>query len=391
MPQNSILIPMSFAFVPYRAFLSIVACVLLMSPVAQAQELVQDEVSIFKARVTEVVEESREIVPGTEVEQVFQTLTIELLEGPNAGELVTMQNDYTPLKAGERFYVMHTVSLLEGTNYYNVHERDRTVPLIILTLMFVAVVVLFGGKQGIRGLISLIASIGFIGFLLLPGIVQGYSPVLVAIGVSSLIVVIGSYVTHGLTKTTTSAVFGMIATIGITGSLAYFAIWLTQLEGWSGEEVTYLNLSYGGELDLAGLLLGGILIGLLGVLYDAAIGQAVTVEEIARAGGHLTKREVYLRVLRIGREHVGALVNTLAIAYVGASLPLLLLFYGTETLSLGATASREFIATEIVRILVGSIGLVLAVPITTFVAVQMLMRGELPPPSTTAHAHSHTH
>jgi len=128
-----------------------------------------------------------------------------------------------------------------------------------------------------------------------------------------------------------------------------------------------------GSLDLAGLLLGGILIGVLGVLYDAAIGQAVSVEELARAGQHYSRRDVYARALRIGREHVGALVNTLAIAYAGAPLPLLLLFFGTGDIDIGLTINRELFATEIVRILVGSIGLVLAVPITTAVAVSMLV------------------
>lgn len=354
-----------------------------------AQELVQDEVSIWKARVAEVQSETRETVPGTDIEQIFQTLRVEILEGDMRGEVVEVFNDYVPLKSGERIYLMHTKSSLEGTEYFSVHERDRVLPLLILAGLFVAVVVLFGGRQGIRGLLSLIASVAFIGFLLLPGIVEGYSPVLVAMGVSSLIVIIGSYVTHGFTRTTSSAVVGMILTIGITGTLAYLAIWLTVLEGWSGEEVTYLNLSFGGQLDLSGLLLGGILIGLLGVLYDAAIGQAVTVEELARAGEKLSKRDIYLRVIRIGREHVGALVNTLAIAYVGASLPLLLLFYGAEGLSVGATLSREFVATEIVRILVGSVGLVLAVPITTFVAVQMLVGARLGQGSAPTHSHNH--
>jgi uncharacterized membrane protein len=207
-----------------------------------------------------------------------------------------------------------------------------------------------------------------------------------SIGVASLIVLIGSYVTHGVNRTTSAAVAGMIATIAITGTLAYVSIALTGLTGWSGDEVTYLNLNTRGAIDLSGLLLGGILIGLLGVLYDAAIGQAVSVEELARAGQHYSKRDVYQRALRIGREHVGALVNTLAIAYAGASLPLLLLFFGAGDIDVGLTINREIFSTEIVRILVGSIGLVLAVPITTAIAVAMLYGRVLG-----AESHGHTH
>jgi uncharacterized membrane protein len=129
-----------------------------------------------------------------------------------------------------------------------------------------------------------------------------------------------------------------------------------------------------GSINFAGLLLGGIIIGLLGVLYDAAIGQAVAVDELHQVGPHLSRLVIFRRALRIGREHIGALVNILAIAYVGASLPLLLLFYESGA-AFSLTINREIFATEIIRTMVGSIGLVLAVPLTTLVAVFLLMRG----------------
>ena len=340
---------------------------------ASAQELVPDTVVTMKARVIEVSAQDVREVAGTDLTTTHQTLMAYILDGPEKGSYVTIENDFLELEAGDTLYLMHTTSSLDGTDYYSVVERDRTPALLGLLVLFIAIVVLFGGKQGIRGLLALLASFVFIGVFLLPGILAGYSPVAISIGVASLIVLIGSYVTHGFTRTTTAAVCGMIVTILMTGALAYFAIYMTGLQGWGSDEVTYLNLNARGSIDLAGLLLGGILIGLLGVLYDAAIGQAVSVEELASAGKHLTRREIYLRALRIGREHVGALVNTLAIAYAGAALPLLLLFYQVGDLNFGLTINREIFATEIVRILVGSIGLVLAVPITTAVAVRMLV------------------
>lgn len=339
------------------------------------QELVTDTVLTMKARVIEVQSQEEQKVPGTDITALHQTVIAEILENPEKGARVTIENDYLELQKGDVFYLNHTTSSLDGSDYYSVLERDRSLALFGLLALFVVVVFAFGGKQGVRGLLALIGSFAFIGAFLLPGILNGYSPVMVSIGVAAVIVTLGSYITHGFNRTTSAAVVGMILTIIVTGVLAYAAIYFTQLEGWSGEEVTYLNLNARGAIDLTGLLLGGILIGLLGVLYDAAIGQAVSVEEIARAGEKLSRREIYLRVLRIGREHVGALVNTLAIAYAGAALPLLLLFYQTGDLNLGLTINRELFATEIVRILVGSIGLVLAVPLTTAVAVRMLVRG----------------
>lgn len=355
---------------PFLATLFIASAVAFA---ASAQELVPDTVVTMKARVVSIESEEIREVAGTDITATYQVINAEITEGPEKGKQVRIENDFLRLSVGDLFYLMHTTSSLDGTDYYSVIERDRTGVLAGLLILFIATVLLFGGKQGARGLLALFASFFFIGAFLLPGILAGYSPALVSIGVASLIVLIGSYVTHGFTRTTSAAVIGMIITIILTGLLAYVAIALTALQGWSSDEITYLNLNARGSIDLTGLLLGGILIGLLGVLYDAAIGQAVSVEELGSAGTHLTRREIYLRALRIGREHVGALVNTLAIAYAGAALPLLLLFHQTGDLNLGLTINREMFATEIVRILVGSIGLVLAVPITTAVAVRMLI------------------
>jgi uncharacterized membrane protein len=166
----------------------------------------------------------------------------------------------------------------------------------------------------------------------------------------------------------------MITTIIFTGLLAYAAVTFTRLSGYNSEEAVYLNFNTHGIVDFRGLLLGGIMIGLLGVLYDVAISQAIAVEELFHAGGaQLSRKMVYKRAIRMGREHIGALVNTLAIAYVGLSLPLLLL-YSTSTASVHITLNQELFATEIIRTMIGSIGLILAVPITTLIAVFMIIK-----------------
>ncbi len=326
----------------------------------------------MKAKVLQVLSQERHLVPGTQVESDYQTIKVQVQDGPEKGKEIIVENDYLNMKVGEVFYLTHTTNDLDATDFYTVSEPYRLPQLGALGLLFIGVVLIFGGKQGLRGLLALGASLFFILFLLLPGILHGYPPVAVSMGVASLIVVIGSYVTHGLNKTTSIAVLGMIATIAFTGILAYGAIPFAHLTGFTNEETTYLNINTHGQIDFAGLLIGAILIGTLGVLYDAAIGQSVSVEELASAGEHLSRMEIYHRAVRIGREHIGALVNTLAIAYVGAAMPLLLLFYGFQGESLSMALNRELFATEIVRAIIGSIGLVLAVPITTFIAVRLL-------------------
>lgn len=340
---------------------------------AQQPEIVPDQKVTTKAQVLDVLSQNRETLPGLDVQGDHQMLMVKILEGEETGKIVKVENTYINLAQGDNFYLTHIVDKLDGVDAYNVEGPDRITGLLVFLGIFVMSIFLLGGKQGIRGLISLILSFALIVFVLLPGIMHGYPPVLVSIGVAALIIVLGSYITHGFNKTTTAAVAGMLVTMAITGLLALIAIRATHLTGFSSEESTYLNFNTGGHLDMAGVLLGGILIGLLGILYDAAIGQAVAIEELHQVGPHLSRWMIYRRATRIGREHVGALVNTLAIAYVGISLPLLLLYTYSQQ-SLVVTINQEMFSTEIVRILVGSIGLVIAIPVTNLVATWILVK-----------------
>lgn len=359
-------------------FLSALALLLAVAaPIyVRAQELVPDTSVTVKARVVSIISETERALPGGEAVSKIQAIQAEILEGAEAGRYVTVENDYLNLDPDQTFYLTHVINPTTGTDYYEVAEPYRLPQLGLLLLLFIAVVIIFGGKQGIRGLLALVGSLFCILFLLLPGVLHGYPPILVAVAVASFIVILGSYVTHGFTRTTTTAVIGMVVTVIVTGLLAYVAIPFAHLSGLASDETLYLSINLRGGIDLAGLLIGAIIIGTLGVLYDAAIGQSVSVEELARAGSHLSRREIFKRALRIGREHIGALVNTLAIAYVGASLPLLLLFYGFNTDPILVTVNRELFATEIVRTIIGSIGIVLTVPITTLIAVYMLVPRE---------------
>lgn len=344
------------------------------SPVSVfAQELVLDTVTTIKAKVLNIISQEEAIVPGTDVPHTVQTIEVEILEGDEQGKRLTLENDYLMLEVGEVFYVTHRVNEFERLNVYFVSDPYRLPALGFIGLLFVGCALYLGGRQGLRGLFSLLGSLFVIWFLLLPGVLSGYSPVLVSVGAASLIIILGSYITHGFNRTTSAAVLGMIVTIVFIGLFSHLAIEWTRLSGFESDEAMYLNLDTRGAIDFGGLLLGGMLIGLLGVLYDAAIGQAVAVEELMRAGEKMTSREVYTRARRIGREHIGALVNTLAIAYVGAALPLLLLFHSSR-LPFLQIINREVFSTELVRIMAGGIGVMFAVPITTAVAVFVLTR-----------------
>ncbi len=326
-----------------------------------------------RAQVVKIISQQSKNDDLTGKSTIIQQLELRILDGSDKDKHITLKNDYTPAKVGDIFFVsQNTIQDLPQT--YKIQDAYRIGSLYFFLALFILVLLLFGGKQGLRGLISLSASLFFIVYLLLPQLFKGISPITLSIAVSSLIIIVSSYVTHGFNRTTTAAVVGMIVTITLVGGLAYYAVHVTKLTGFETEESIYLNMDTQGHIDMQGLLLGGMLIGLLGVLYDMAIGQAIAVEELYSAASHFDRKTVYRRALRIGREHIGALVNTLAIAYIGSSMPLiLLLFYdypGSHTLAINS----ELIATEIIRILIGSIGIIIAVPITTFIATTLLVK-----------------
>jgi uncharacterized membrane protein len=333
---------------------------------------------IVKAKVTEIVSTGTEDTnpfsgqPGQASQNIpTQDIKAIILEGKDSGKTIELTNDYTPMQVGDDFYLSENPQP-DGTFQYTVSAPYRINSLIALFLAFLVLVFLFGGVQGMRGIISLFGSLLLIVFVLIPGILHGFSPIYASLGVASLIIILGSYITHGFNKTTTVAVVGMVVTIALTGALTYYAIHANQLTG-ADENAFYLNQGSQINIDLVGLLFGGIMIGLLGVLYDIAISQAIAIEELHKIAPHVNRWAIYKRAIRIGKEHIGALVGTLAIAYVGVALPLILLYTKTG-FPLLVTINQEIFATEIVRILVSSIGLILAVPITTILAIYIIIR-----------------
>jgi uncharacterized membrane protein len=188
---------------------------------------------------------------------------------------------------------------------------------------------------------------------------------------------IALYLSHGVNVRTTSAVLGTLASLAITALLALLFVELTQLTGFASEEATYIRVA-SANINLQGILLGGIIIGSLGVLDDVTVTQASAVWELHLANPTLGRRNLYGSAIRIGRDHIASTVNTLVLAYAGAALPLLILFTIAEA-KLADVLTGEIVAEEVVRTLVGSIGLVASVPITTALAVLVVGSGARPP------------
>ena len=226
--------------------------------------------------------------------------------------------------------------------------------------------------RGFTALIGLGATFAVLLTFIVPAILAGRSPLLVAVVGSAAIMLIVLYLTHGFTTATSVAVVGTLSSLTLTGVLAAVATNAAYLTGVADDETVYLSVSYG-NVDMRGLLLAGILIGSLGVLDDIAVTQAATVEELATANPTLTASQLYRSATRIGRAHIASVVNTIILAYAGASLPLLLLITAGGR-PVDQILTNEAVAQELIRSVVGTLGLIAAVPITTLLAAALATR-----------------
>lgn len=262
-------------------------------------------------------------------------------------------------------------------------DFQRSTPLLWLAALFVAAVLVLGRLQGLRALLGLALSLGLLVWFVLPALLLGNDPLAVALVGGAAIALVAVYLAHGLHLSTTVAVLGTFASLALTGVLAWVFVEACLFTGLASEEAAFLSIS-SGEIDLRGLLLAGIIIGSLGVLDDVTVTQVSAVSELRRANPGWSRARLYRSALRIGRDHIASTVNTLVLAYAGASLPLLLLFTQAER-PLAEVLTGEIVAIEIVRTLVGSIGLVAAVPITTALAATVAA-GAAPAPEGRAEA-----
>jgi len=262
---------------------------------------------------------------------------------------------------------------------YIIQDLERGRPLLVLAALFVGAVVAFGRWQGVRSLIGLGLSFLVIIIFVVPAILRGHSPVLVAVTGAMAIMLISLYLSHGTGPKTTAAVVGTALALGLTAALAIAFVAAASLTGLASEEALSANFVVGG-LSLGGLLLAGIIIGGLGVLDDVTMSQASLVTELHHANPTIGLAALVAGALRVGRDHIAATVNTLFLAYAGAALPLLILFVTGQD-SLSTVATTEVVAVEVVRALCGSVGLIAAVPLTTVLAALVATEEPLPAPA----------
>ena len=332
-----------------------------------------------RAEVLEIVDEGQVDLGG--VQQTYQIARVNILEGEYAG--IPMEIDYGKrqirsddylMKAGDKVMVSISKTPENVVNAYFV-DYVRTTPIIWLTVIFAIAIIAISSWKGIRALLSMAFSLFIIIGYIIPHILIGEDPLRVSIIGSIILLAVSLYLTYGWTLKTHAAVISMALVLLLTGALSGLFVIFAKLNGTGDENVMFLMQLMETPINLRGLLLGGMIIGALGVLDDLVTTQASAVFELHHANPSLGFRGLYSSAMRIGQDHVAATVNTLVLAYAGASLPMLLMF-SLGRGDYGYLVNFSFIAEEIVRTLVGSLGLIAAVPLTTAIAIFLSQRAE---------------
>lgn len=316
-----------------------------------------------EATITRITEEGSLAAEG-------ETLRYQQLELSTTDGTVTTLNAQQPFSRWAPYSTGEQVVITQQPDAsWLITDFVRRPALLQLSFLFIILVVAVGRWWGVRSLVSLAISFAIIFGLILPLIMQGFSPLLVTLAGALLIIPGTFYLSHGWHPKTHAAVIGTLIALTLSGLLAVGFVDSAHLTGFADESAGFLSIETQDTIDIRGLLLAGIIISLLGTLDDITVSQASFVQQLKEANPKISFRELFARAMRVGQDHISSLVNTLILVYTGASFPLLLLFLDSQ-IPVAQLLNLEIIADEVVRTLIGSIGIVLAAPITTLIAAK---------------------
>jgi len=329
----------------------------------------------YRAQVTKVLEDK--IITIQDTNQRYQKLELKIIDSKLKDQpLLTIDNGLSELTTNQNFFKINdwiflsqTVDSSSGEISYQIADYDRGQPIIVLFIIFVISVLIISSWRGLFSLLSMVVSFLIIFFFILPNLYQGANPLLiVSLGII-FIIPTTFYMAHGFNRKTTTAIIGTIISLFVAVILSLIFINFAKLSGSTSEESGFLLTLKPGVFNFKAILLSGIIIGVLGVIDDITISQAAIVAQLKTINPK--NKKIFSQAMSIGRDHISSMINTLVLVYAGASLPLLLLFIDSNV-PLNQLISFEPIAEEIIRTLIGSIALVIAVPITTLIATKLI-------------------
>jgi len=332
----------------------------------------QIQAELLEGKVVQILEEKEIIPAGLDQSQLYQKMDILITKGSLKEQNITVVSGDLPManlpkyKIGDQLVIYYSQDL-NGNPYFYISDYVRRDALLFLLIIFIVLVIAVAGFQGLSSILGMALSFLVIFKFILPQIYAGVNPVQVSVFGSLLIIPATFFLSHGFNRKTIIAISGTLIALFITAILTLIFVNVSKLSGFASEEAGFLQAYNPGLINIKSLLIAGIIIGVLGVLDDITISQAAIVAQLKDANPKLKMPQLYAKAMSVGKDHIASMVNTLILVYTGAALPLLLIFINNPR-PFSEIINYEIIADEIVRTLVGSIGLILAVPITTLLA-----------------------
>lgn len=350
--------------------------VVLLRPISENLPEPDRQVPLVAGEIISITETEGEPEPLAGLSGREAHVEVRLTDGDDAGAIVslTVALDGLPeLEPGDRVELARFDAEGRSEPIWTIVDFERSTALWFIAAVFIAAVVVVGRWHGLRALIGLALSLVVVTAFVVPSILSGRPPAAVALVGALLVMLLTLYLGHGLNEKTTAAVIGTAAALLLTAGLGLFFIDQAGLTGFTSEDAQSIRLFLVPGIDLSGLVLAGLIIAALGVLDDVTVSQASTVFALHDTDRTLAWRDLFGRAMTVGRDHIASTVNTLFLAYAGASLTLLIVF-STSGATVGEIVSSERFAEELVKTLVGSIGLIAAVPLTTALAATVAVR-----------------
>ncbi len=353
-------------------------------PEPSAEVVLPPQPEYHRARVTRVLSETR--LAESETALYTQELEVQRLDTNEAITLI-VGSEFQPLNQNQLLkkgtqVIIARQEVAPNRFEYVLADIYRLPSLIWLAVGLFLLVIVVARLQGLFAILGMGISFVVLITFILPQILSGQNPVVISIIGCSIVAAITVYLSHGVRRESHIALFSMLLSLLAVGVLSFLTVKAAQLVGLGSEEAYFLQFGPTTRLNLQGLFLGGIMLGTLGVLDDICLAQVSVVTQLKEAKPNIEFSELYRRSLAVGKDHVASLVNTLVLAYAGSSLPLFLLFTMNDTQPAWVALNSEIIAEEVVRTITGSIGLVLAVPLTTIAASYFVARKKVTPSRT---------
>ncbi|HAE91312.1 YibE/F family protein [Tissierella praeacuta] len=362
----------------------ILSIIILMLIIINTTVLAEEHIEPIMEKA--IVLEAGEAQEKDEFGEYVQTqkVTLKITSGKYKDKIVDIENDLSDnmaynifVKEGDKV-VIAIEEIADGEYNINIADYQRADFILYLIILFVALILIVGRMKGLKSIISLSLTIGAVFYILLPQILKGANPVPISILISIGVTIITIFLVSGVNNKSIAAILGTSSGVIIAGIISYYVGSKIHLTGLSAEEATMLMyIPQEIEFDFKNLLFAGIILGSLGAVMDVGMSIASSIEEIHSANNNLSRKELFKSGMNVGKDVMGTMTNTLILAYTGSSIPLLLLFMAYET-SLIKIMNLDVIATEVIRSLSGSIGLVLTIPITALIASVLTkkIRGE---------------